>query len=148
MIASLFVSIMLGVQPAPPVVAIQYSGPPPGPVLAPAPPPRVPLFVFFDRGQTGLTDHARGVVRETVGVTRQMPYTQVEVIGHTDTEGSPEANLALSTRRAAQVADELVRNGIPRQAIVIKGAGDTSPLVPTGPNVSEPQNRRVEIVVK
>jgi flagellar motor protein MotB len=32
--------------------------------------------------------------------------------------------------------------------MVIQGFGETRPLVPTGDNVREPQNRRVEIVLR
>jgi len=41
-----------------------------------------------------------------------------------------------------------VRNGVPRNAITIQGFGETNLLVPTGPNVREPQNRRVEIIIR
>ena len=41
---------------------------------------------------------------------------------------------------------ELVKNGVPNNAITIQGFGGTHLLVPTGPGVREPQNRRVEII--
>jgi outer membrane protein OmpA-like peptidoglycan-associated protein len=43
---------------------------------------------------------------------------------------------------------ELVRNGVPPQAITIQGFGETHLLVPTGDGVREPQNRRVEIIIR
>jgi len=52
----------------------------------------------------------------------------------------------LSERRARTVAAELVRDGVPQNAISMHAYGDTKLLVPTGPGVREPQNRRVEIV--
>ncbi|MBO6086171.1 MAG: OmpA family protein, partial [Acetobacter sp.] len=54
---------------------------------------------------------------------------------------------ALSVKRARSVEAELIRNGVPASEIVIRGYGDTNPLVPTGPNTREPQNRRVEIIL-
>jgi len=51
-------------------------------------------------------------------------------------------------RRAQAVAAELVRLGVARTAIDISAYGDTRPLVATAPNTREPQNRRVEIVLK
>ena len=51
-------------------------------------------------------------------------------------------------RRAQTVAAELVRDGVPRNAITIQGFGETHLLVPTGPGVREPQNRRVEIIIR
>jgi len=46
------------------------------------------------------------------------------------------------------VAAELVRNGVPRNVIAIRGFGQTDLLVPTGTDVREPQNRRVEIIIQ
>jgi outer membrane protein OmpA-like peptidoglycan-associated protein len=37
---------------------------------------------------------------------------------------------------------------VPKNVITIQGFGESHPLVPTGPNVREPQNRRVEIILK
>ena len=62
--------------------------------------------------------------------------------------GTPKYNQGLSVRRAQAVAAELVKNGVPTNAITIQGFGDTHPLVPTGPGVREPQNRRVEIIIR
>jgi OmpA-OmpF porin, OOP family len=70
------------------------------------------------------------------------------VNGYTDTSGSPRYNMRLSIRRAQAVAAELVRDGVPRSVISIHGYGETHLLVPTGPGVREPQNRRVEIVIQ
>jgi len=37
---------------------------------------------------------------------------------------------------------------VPENAITIQGFGDTRLLVQTGPGVREPQNRRVEIIIR
>jgi outer membrane protein OmpA-like peptidoglycan-associated protein len=42
----------------------------------------------------------------------------------------------------------LVKDGVPKGAIAIQGFGETHLLVPTGPGVREPQNRRVEIIIR
>ncbi len=55
--------------------------------------------------------------------------------------------MALSLRRANSVKNELVRQGVPADAIAVVGKGESSPLVATGDGVREPQNRRVEIVM-
>jgi OmpA-OmpF porin, OOP family len=73
------------------------------------------------------------------------PYTRIDVNGNTDTSGAPSYNQGLSERRARVVAGELVRDGVPANAISMHAYGDTHLLVPTGPGVREPQNRRVEI---
>jgi OOP family OmpA-OmpF porin len=57
-------------------------------------------------------------------------------------------NQGLSVRRAQAVAAELVKDGVPRNAISIQGFGETHLLVQTDDNVRKPQNRRVEILIK
>ena len=56
--------------------------------------------------------------------------------------------MGLSLRRAQSVKAELIRDGVPAAAVDIHGYGEQKPLVPTGPNTREPQNRRVEIILK
>jgi outer membrane protein OmpA-like peptidoglycan-associated protein len=75
-------------------------------------------------------------------------YTRIEVNGYTDLSGTPQYNQGLSVRRAQAVAGELVRDGVPQSAIDIHGFGETHPLVPTAQGVREPQNRRVEIIIR
>lgn len=43
---------------------------------------------------------------------------------------------------------ELIRDGVAAGLIATKGFGESSPLVATGPNTREPQNRRVEIDIQ
>jgi OOP family OmpA-OmpF porin len=75
-------------------------------------------------------------------------YTRIEVNGYTDTSGTPQYNQGLSVRRARAVQAELVRDGVPQNAITIQGFGENNLLVPTGNGVREPQNRRVEIIIR
>jgi OOP family OmpA-OmpF porin len=88
------------------------------------------------------------VVAQAAQATTRVQVTRIEVAGHADTSGTPRYNQGLSVRRAQNVAAELVRLGVPRQAITVQGFGDARPLVATGPGVREPQNRRVEIVLR
>ena len=104
--------------------------------------------MFFDWDKATLTDRARQIIGEAARNSTSVQYTRIEVNGYTDTSGTPRYNQGLSVRRAQAVAAELVKDGVPRQAITIQGFGETHLLVPTGPNVREPQNRRVEIVIK
>ena len=48
-------------------------------------------------------------------------------------------NQRLSVRRA---------DGVTGDAITVQGFGETHVLVPTGPNVREPQNRQGEIIIR
>jgi len=105
------------------------------------------FVVFFPTDQATLSPDAVRVVDEAAAEYQQTGIAQVVVTGHTDTVGSAAYNLALSERRAAMVADELIRRGVPATDIVTVGRGEEDLLVPTGDGVNEPRNRRVEILV-
>ena len=85
---------------------------------------------------------------EAAQAAQSQQTTRIEVAGHADRSGTPQYNQRLSQRRADNVAAELVRRGVPRNAIVVTAFGESRPLVPTADGVREPQNRRVEIVLR
>ena len=86
------------------------------------------------------------MVAEAVKTAKANGMVRVMVTGHTDTVGSDTYNQALSIRRANSVKDEMMHEGMDGSQISIEGKSFHDPLVPTGPGVREPQNRRVEIV--
>jgi outer membrane protein OmpA-like peptidoglycan-associated protein len=126
------------------------AAPAPAPVPAPAPKAEEArtYLVFFDWDKADLTARAKQIISDAAGASQRLAVTRIEVAGHADTSGTATYNLALSKRRADAVAGELVRLGVKKEAIAISAFGDTHPLVATGPGVREPQNRRVEIVLK
>ncbi|HXT81067.1 MAG TPA: OmpA family protein [Acetobacteraceae bacterium] len=120
----------------------------PAPAAVPAAAAARSYLVFFDWDKATLTDRARQIISEAASNSTKVQYTRIEVNGYTDTSGTPRYNQGLSVRRAQAVAAELVKDGVPKTAISIQGFGETHLLVPTGPGVREPQNRRVEIIIK
>jgi OOP family OmpA-OmpF porin len=140
-------SIMLGVRYS---FGSGPSAPPPVPVVipTPAPAPARTYLVFFDWDRADLTDRARQIIAEAAQASARVQTTRIEVQGNADRSGAPVYNQHLSLRRAQTVAAELVRLGVPEIAINILAFGDTRPLVPTAAGVREPQNRRVEIILR
>jgi outer membrane protein OmpA-like peptidoglycan-associated protein len=121
------------------------------PVPAPAPTPVAEVgaktfLVFFDWDKADLTARSGAIVHDAATYSSHSQYTRIDVDGNTDTSGMPRYNMALSEHRARVVAAELVRDGVPQNVIDMHAYGDTHLLIPTGPGVREPQNRRVEIV--
>ena len=124
-------------------ISLHAEAAPPPP---PAPPPPVKTFiVFFDFDQSGLTDKALEVIAEAVHTAKANGFVKVMVTGHTDTVGSDDYNQALSIRRAESVKDEMVKEGLDGNGIAVDGKSFHDPLVTTGPDVREPQNRRAVI---
>lgn len=120
----------------------------------PAPTPARTYLVFFDWDSASLSERAHDVVAKAAGDSTHVAVTRIEVDGYTDTSSAYGGargrahNLALSLRRAHTVEEDLIKDGVPENIIAIKGLGDKNPMVPTGPNTREPENRRVEIIIK
>jgi outer membrane protein OmpA-like peptidoglycan-associated protein len=130
--------------PAPPPPPPAAPPPPP----APAPEPSRTYLVFFDWDRADLTTRARQIVAEAAQASTHVQVTRIEVNGYTDLSGTAAYNQRLSVRRAQSVEAELVHDGVPPGEISIHGYGESNPLVPTAKGVREPQNRRVEIILK
>jgi outer membrane protein OmpA-like peptidoglycan-associated protein len=135
-------------------VGFSYKfGSPAAPVMAAAPPPPPPartaksFIVFFDFDRSNITAQAQATINDAVAAAKAGNSTRVTLTGHTDRSGSEQYNQALSVRRGEAVKAAMIRGGIPANAIVVIGRGESQPLVPTADGVREPQNRRVEIVI-
>ncbi|HTR87371.1 MAG TPA: OmpA family protein [Reyranella sp.] len=114
--------------------------PPPAPAAAPS------YMVFFDWDRSDLSPQALSTIGQAAQSWKTGGNPKITAIGHTDTSGPADYNMALSLRRANAVKNALIQDGVPSAAIATVGKGETQPLVPTGDGVREPQNRRVEIV--
>ncbi|MCA3272040.1 MAG: OmpA family protein [Roseomonas sp.] len=133
------------------LLGLRYAFNAPRPMAPPAQvvhaDPRYLFMVFFDWNRADLTARARRIIGEAAEGARVGP-ARIEVAGHADSSGAPQYNMTLSRRRAEIVAEELVRRGIARQDISITASGETKPAIITADGVREPQNRRVEIILK
>jgi outer membrane protein OmpA-like peptidoglycan-associated protein len=104
--------------------------------------------LYFIEGKDEFTEESKHIVEGVFAEISRRPVPDVLVIGHTDTVGSDQANDALSRQRAETVRIALIDHGIAPEVITVIGRGKRDPVVPTGDAVSEPRNRRVEIIVR
>lgn len=112
--------------------------------------PKAPMrfVLYFETAGTRLTPESEAkkpLILEAVG---RYPAPDLSVIGHTDTVGSSAQNEALGRQRARFVANWLEAAGVNAVEIDVGSHGESNPLIPTADNVSEPQNRRVEVTVR
>lgn len=78
----------------------------------------------------------------------------VTITGHTDRLGSKQANLNISKLRAREVGNRFLAKGLAKQNLLIKGVGDSSPIVVCADDQKDSAlinclapNRRVEIEI-
>ena len=107
---------------------------------------RVPATFTFDEGSASVKPQPDATLLEIARTVKTMNQTFVDVLAHTDTTGSPQANLALSERRAAAVATYLAGHGVARARIASRGLGESAPLyIPDDTETKRAANRRIEI---
>lgn len=101
--------------------------------------------VFFEFGSAQLNMSISGLELENlVQFLRSNPEIRIEISGHTDHIGSPEANLVLSGNRAKAIYDYCVRQGIPAHRMEYTGHGETKPVADNGTEEGRALNRRTE----
>ncbi len=119
-----------------------------GPALEMQVPQPVSFQLYFQSGSSIPASASSELLPEIVQLINERPYPQVSIIGHTDTMGDKELNNLLSLERAEAIRAMLADEGVPSEIMEVSAHGQNDPLVPTGPDVSEPRNRRVEIFVR
>jgi outer membrane protein OmpA-like peptidoglycan-associated protein len=119
-----------------------------GPALAALPKPPARFILYFEHDSVTLTPESRTLLRKVAETIRERMPVDVSVVGHTDTVGEKGYNYALSLKRAKAVASILHGKGVDPSALDITSHGKDNPLIPTGDQVHEPRNRRVEITVR
>ncbi|MCC7194990.1 MAG: OmpA family protein [Gemmatimonadaceae bacterium] len=108
----------------------------------------VALYVTFETGKATILSDAAATLDAAAGALKAAGEFKVEVAGHTDDVGTPEANLTLSQQRAQSVVAALVQRGIPAARLVAKGYGQTTPIADNRTEGGRAKNRRVELVKK
>lgn len=111
----------------------------------------LPARIYFDHGKTTLDVAAREVLSSVAEDIRRNHNVRVRVDGYASSRASGEskarraANMKTSIARAQNVADELIRQGVPESAIEVAGYGDTKAGTEQAGVSSEAASRRVEI---
>jgi outer membrane protein OmpA-like peptidoglycan-associated protein len=108
----------------------------------------VSLLFYFLNDSTELTAESKSHIPEVLSLINKREFYEISIIGHTDTTGSDEYNMRLSSARAESVRETLLSGGIRSDRIELRYHGKRDPIIPTGDNVREPRNRRVEVIVK
>lgn len=116
-------------------------------VLAAQPSKPVSYVLYFGTGSKKLTDDSLAKIPEVMEKIKRRTPTEILIIGHTDTTGTDGINQQLSQVRALAVEQLLKPGAGSANPISIKWHGSHDPLIATPPNVKEPKNRRVEILI-
>jgi outer membrane protein OmpA-like peptidoglycan-associated protein len=143
------VKVAAGAAPGKPfVVSEEEARAQVGPALDALPQPPAKFLLYFKHDSDRLTKESLARLPEVMRTIRERRPVDISVVGHTDTVGDNRYNLQLSLKRAQAVAAILAVKGVDPAIIGTDSHGKENPLVPTGDQVSEPRNRRVEVTVR
>lgn len=120
-----------------------------GAALSAEPAAPTSFTLYFATGSVRLAPGSEQALEDMLAEVRKRDAVDIQVTGHTDRVGRLEDNDKLALARAQRVLkDLLVQVGLKAESIRAVGRGEREPLVPTADEVSEPRNRRVEIIVR
>ena len=106
----------------------------------------LPGDISFDTGRSNIRpDMAPILSKFAQGLDGSM---NVQITGHTDSQGSDAVNNPLSVERAASVRDYLVSQGVSATRISIEGKGEHQPVADNSTAEGRAKNRRVEIFLR
>ncbi len=103
--------------------------------------------VFFETGKWEILEGSEYELNRVVELLKQNPSLKIELGGHTDNVGKPEANQKLSEQRAKAVYDYLVNKGISVSRLSYKGYGEGQPIASNDDEAGRAANRRTEMKI-
>lgn len=119
-----------------------------GDAIAAQPMPPARFQLYFRHNSNELTPDSSNALPGILEEIKRRPAPEIFIIGHTDTMGAAQYNQQLGFQRAQLIYDAIVAIGADPAQIRMESHGESNPLIPTGDEVLEPRNKRVEVSVR
>jgi OOP family OmpA-OmpF porin len=104
--------------------------------------------IRFEPKRADIDPDSAGILDHLIETALRCPTSNIEVAGHTDSDGEDAFNQALSEKRAQAVIDYLVKAGLPADRFTAVGYGSTQPVAGNDTDDGKAQNRRIEFLVR
>jgi outer membrane protein OmpA-like peptidoglycan-associated protein len=103
--------------------------------------------LLYDFDSDVVKPTARENLRNLAASLEKYPNSDILILGHTDSIGTPEYNKTLSVRRADAAAEYLVGQSVARSRIATGGLGEEEPVASNADATGRGKNRRVEVAI-
>jgi len=103
--------------------------------------------ILFDSGSANIKPQSMGIIRQISQVLQQDTSINLQIVGHTDSDGGDDTNMTLSKKRAEAVMNALITiyNAAPER-LAAEGMGESKPVGDNTTVDGKAQNRRVEFI--
>jgi outer membrane protein OmpA-like peptidoglycan-associated protein/Mg-chelatase subunit ChlD len=106
-------------------------------------------LILFDFNRSDIKAHNKEIVDRIVDRIKEIPTARVSIIGHTDSIGNQDYNVALSIKRARTAYDQILAGGIPQgENITYAGTGPLEPLFDNELPEGRALNRTVTVTLE
>lgn len=103
--------------------------------------------LLFDINKATLQPESQEQLHNIAQILSTFPTVKLKIGGYTDNTGDPKVNQRLSTDRAFNVMNELVKLGIDKSRLSAEGYGDKFPVADNSSEEGRQQNRRISVRV-
>ena len=104
----------------------------------------IELNVLFDVDKYNIKKEFETEIKSFIDFLKKYPNVQVEISGHTDSDGDEKHNHKLSQNRADEIKKHMVSKGIDGKRITTVGYGKSMPKYPNDSPENKTINRRIE----
>ncbi len=102
--------------------------------------------IQFASGSANISPESDEILQRVADAMNSVPDIPVEIVGHTDNQGSGALNQALSENRASAVLNRLVELGVESARLSSRGAGAAEPIASNDTDEGRQENRRIEFI--
>lgn len=98
--------------------------------------------IYYDSNKAELKAESKKELNKMTRILKETPAIKVQVNSHTDEIGSDDYNMKLSEKRAQNVVDYFIENGIDKNRLSVMGFGESSPIKKNAQTENEHQTNR------
>ncbi len=103
--------------------------------------------IFFETDSYELKPESKSELKKLIDFLNQNTKVEIEISGHTDTQGTAAHNKILSENRAKTVYEYLIQHNIDKARLSYKGYGYDKPIATNDTEEGRALNRRTEFKV-
>lgn len=101
----------------------------------------------FASGKATILSSSFASLNDLSEYLKTIPALELEIVGHTDSQGDEDFNQKLSENRAEAVRQYLMKKGVKGDRMKSIGYGETKPIGDNNTPQGREKNRRVEFIV-